>query len=236
MNRGRGRRWIYHGKAYYEAFLSALIDESAHMLQDSRYIHRNPAEIEGATDEVSEPYVWSSYLAYVNQAKASGRLVRSRTYRMIGSKYPVREYKSFILSGNDVLTTPLYSGDCLAGIFGGKSFRQSVFDGQEMFEKAEGVRSLVVARVGMEVMVATLNKTLKSYIVAILGAEYILRYLPIGTHDWRYFVKPKTLLNWVTNRGFALSDETGMFYNPLSGKWHYSQNQAVNYCLCFSKE
>ncbi len=85
------------------------------------------------------------------------------------------------------------------------------------------------------VIVATLNKTLKAYVVAILGAEYVLRYLPIGTHDWRYFVKPKTLYNWVESRGFELSGETGMSYNPFSGKWHYSTNKSVNYCLCFRK-
>lgn len=224
MNRGRGRRWIYDGKAYYEAFLktleeaherfdarihayclmgnhyhllietplanldrimrhingvytqqhnrfkrtdgplfrgrykSILIDESSHMLQVSRYIHRNPAEVKGANDVVLESYVWSSYLAFINQAKVPDWLIRSRTYQMIGGKNPEQKYKSFVLSGNDELTSEFYGGDCLAGIFGDKSFRQSVFDEQEMFDKAEGVHRLVGASIGMEVIVREVAK------------------------------------------------------------------------------
>ena len=88
---------------------------------------------------------------------------------------------------------------------------------------------------GGMLILATLNKTVKSFIVAIVGAEYVMRYLPIGTHDWRYFVKPDTLKTWSKNNGLQLSAETGMALNPLSGKWRYTRDMSVNYCLCLTK-
>lgn len=89
---------------------------------------------------------------------------------------------------------------------------------------------------GGMLVLATLNKTLKSYIVAILGAEYIMRYLPIGTHDWRYFVKPDTLTDWTQGNGFSAFLQTGMALNPITGKWRYTKDISVNYCICFSKD
>jgi len=75
---------------------------------------------------------------------------------------------------------------------------------------------------------ATLNRTVKSYIVAIVGAEYVLRYLPIGTHDWRKFVKPSELEYWVGN-DFTLQYQTGMKLNPFSKRWSLSNDSSVNY-------
>ena len=83
-------------------------------------------------------------------------------------------------------------------------------------------------------ILATLNKTIKSFIIAIVGAEYVMRYLPIGTHDWRYFVKPNRLKQWAQQHGCMLTAQTGMALNPLTGNWRYTSDMSVNYCLCLT--
>ena len=83
--------------------------------------------------------------------------------------------------------------------------------------------------------IATLNKTLKSYIFAIIGAEYILKWLPIGTHDWNMFVKPDDLIKICKNNSLYLDEILGVKYNVLSGNWHLSKNDDVNYITRFKK-
>ena len=83
--------------------------------------------------------------------------------------------------------------------------------------------------------VATLNKTLKSYIFAIIGAEYILNWLPIGTHDWEKFMKPNKLINIAKNSKLNLIDLDGIKFNPLIDKWSLSSDKSVNYIANFKK-
>ncbi|MEC8418108.1 MAG: bifunctional 2-polyprenyl-6-hydroxyphenol methylase/3-demethylubiquinol 3-O-methyltransferase UbiG [Pseudomonadota bacterium] len=83
-------------------------------------------------------------------------------------------------------------------------------------------------------VLATLNRTLKSLIIAIVGAEYVMRYLPIGTHDWRKFVKPQELEAWV-GTDFSLQHQIGMKLNPLKGEWTTTPSLSVNYIQAFSK-
>ena len=83
--------------------------------------------------------------------------------------------------------------------------------------------------------VATINKNLKSYIFAILGAEYILRWLPIGTHDWDKFLTPQKLKNIVCNNNFIADETVGIKYNLLSNKWNISNDTSVNYISTFLK-
>ena len=83
-------------------------------------------------------------------------------------------------------------------------------------------------------ILATLNRTLKSYVVAIVGAEYVMRYLPIGTHDWKKFVKPSELKRWIGNE-FTLKYQVGMRLNPLKGEWLTTSSLAVNYIQAYSK-
>jgi 2-polyprenyl-6-hydroxyphenyl methylase/3-demethylubiquinone-9 3-methyltransferase len=83
-------------------------------------------------------------------------------------------------------------------------------------------------------ILATLNRTLKSYVVAIVGAEYVMRYLPIGTHDWKKFVKPGELKRWIGNE-FTLKYQVGMRLNPLKGEWLTTSSLAVNYIQAYSK-
>ena len=83
--------------------------------------------------------------------------------------------------------------------------------------------------------IATLNKTLKSYIFAIIGAEYILRWLPIGTHNWEKFIEPSELLKIVENNSLKLRKINGMNFNPIFDEWKISQDKSVNYIGSFIK-
>tara|TARA_B100000029_G_scaffold485896_1_gene539706 strand:- start:28461 stop:29189 length:729 start_codon:yes stop_codon:yes gene_type:complete len=83
--------------------------------------------------------------------------------------------------------------------------------------------------------IATLNKTLKSYIFAIIGAEYILRWLPIGTHDWEKFIEPSELEKICKNNFLKLDRSDGFKYNPLNDDWKISYDKSVNYISKFRK-
>ena len=83
--------------------------------------------------------------------------------------------------------------------------------------------------------VATLNKTLKSYFFAILGAEYVLRWLPIGTHDWEKFVKPEDLINILAKNNVNLEKLDGMNFNLLKDEWNLTQDKSINYIAKFIK-
>jgi len=78
---------------------------------------------------------------------------------------------------------------------------------------------------------ATLNRSLMSYIKAIIGAEYILRWLPIGTHDWNKFIKPEELEKLLLNQNFSTVDISGLEFNPILSKWKKSDNLSVNYII-----
>ena len=83
--------------------------------------------------------------------------------------------------------------------------------------------------------VATINKTLKSYMFAIVGAEYVLRWLPIGTHDWEKFVKPNDLKNILKNNNLVLNKLDGMHFNIIKDEWNISKDTSVNYIAKFIK-
>ena len=83
--------------------------------------------------------------------------------------------------------------------------------------------------------VATLNKTLKSYLFAIIGAEYILKWLPIGTHEWEKFVKPDELINFLNKFSLKLTDLKGVKFDLLNNDWKFSSDTSVNYIAKFIK-
>ena len=83
--------------------------------------------------------------------------------------------------------------------------------------------------------VATLNKTLKSYAFAIVGAEYILRWLPIGTHDWDKFVKPADLVDTLKKNNLRLDKIDGMKFNLIMDEWNISRDKSINYIAKFIK-
>ena len=78
---------------------------------------------------------------------------------------------------------------------------------------------------------ATLNRSFISYIKAIIGAEYILRWLPIGTHDWNKFIKPEELEKFLSDEKFSTLDVKGLKFNPLSKKWKKTNDLSVNYII-----
>ena len=83
--------------------------------------------------------------------------------------------------------------------------------------------------------VATLNKTLKSYLFAIIGAEYILKWLPIGTHEWEKFVKPEDLIKINKKYNLTLGDLKGVKFNLINNNWEFSTDKSVNYIAKFIK-
>ena len=83
--------------------------------------------------------------------------------------------------------------------------------------------------------VATINKTLKSYLFAIIGAEYIMRWLPIGTHEWEKFVKPDDLIEILKKYNLSLDICDGMKFNLIQDKWSISKDKSVNYISKFIK-
>ena len=84
--------------------------------------------------------------------------------------------------------------------------------------------------------IATLNKTLKSYAFAIIGAEYILKWLPIGTHDWEKFVRPNDLINITKENKLILKKLDGMKFNILDNSWKVSNDTSINYIAKFLKD
>ncbi len=83
--------------------------------------------------------------------------------------------------------------------------------------------------------VATINKTLKSYVFAIVGAEYILRWLPIGTHEWEKFVRPEDLKKILMKYDLSLNKLEGMNFNIIKDEWSISRDLSVNYIAKFIK-
>ena len=83
--------------------------------------------------------------------------------------------------------------------------------------------------------IATINKTLKSYIFAIVGAEYILRWLPIGTHEWEKFVNPEDLKKILIKYNLNIDKMDGMNFNILKDEWKISTDLSVNYIAKFIK-
>lgn len=110
----------------------------------------------------------------------------------------------------------------------------------EMLEHVPDPASIVKAcsalvKPGGLVFFSTLNKTVKSYLLAILAAEKILKIVPDGTHDHEKFIKPSQLIGWAEQSGLKCIDTSGIHYNPVSENHKLSPNLDVNYILCCQK-
>lgn len=80
------------------------------------------------------------------------------------------------------------------------------------------------------VFFSTLNRSPKGFLLGIVGAEFVMRWLPVGTHDWRKFVKPSELTGWMEDAGLAVEDVTGLAYNPMTGSFSINPRDVnVNY-------
>lgn len=110
----------------------------------------------------------------------------------------------------------------------------------EVVEHVADVEAFVAAccaavKPGGLLVMATLNRTLKSYALAIVGAEYVLRWLPRGTHDWNRFVTPDELGDAIEAAGLTLGERTGVVYNPLADRWQAARDMDVNYMLAATR-
>ena len=86
-------------------------------------------------------------------------------------------------------------------------------------------------------ILSTLNRTAKSFALAIVGAEYLLRWLPPGTHDWRRFLRPSEIAGALRPHGLALTEVIGVAYSPLTDKWRLAAGDLdVNYMMCFERD
>lgn len=85
-------------------------------------------------------------------------------------------------------------------------------------------------------VVSTLNLNWKSFALAIVGAEYVLRWLPRGTHDWQRFVTPQELSGHLGARRFTVATERGMIFNPLATGWALAGDTDVNYFVVAARE
>ena len=106
----------------------------------------------------------------------------------------------------------------------------------EMLEHVPNPSSVISAcarlvKPGGQVFFSTLNRNPKSYLFAVIGAEYILRMLPKGTHDYAKFIKPSELARWAKLAGLEPEELIGMSYNPLSQKYSLGQDTKVNYLM-----
>ncbi|AIK96193.1 bifunctional 2-polyprenyl-6-hydroxyphenol methylase/3-demethylubiquinol 3-O-methyltransferase UbiG [Candidatus Odyssella acanthamoebae] len=86
------------------------------------------------------------------------------------------------------------------------------------------------------VIFSTINRTLKSYAIAIVGAEYVMRWLPVGTHDWKKFLTPSELGTRIRESSLTIQDITGMSFNPLNWSWRLSRDLDVNYFITSVKK
>ncbi|GAC1330009.1 MAG: bifunctional 3-demethylubiquinone 3-O-methyltransferase/2-octaprenyl-6-hydroxy phenol methylase [Beijerinckiaceae bacterium] len=110
----------------------------------------------------------------------------------------------------------------------------------EVIEHVPDPRAFVAAacalvRPGGLLIMSTLNRTLKSFALAIVGAEYVLGWLPKGTHKWERFVTPDELARMIRKSGLKVTDRSGVVYNPLAAKWRVSRDTDVNYMLTAQK-
>lgn len=106
----------------------------------------------------------------------------------------------------------------------------------EVVEHVIDVRAFVAScatmvKPGGLMIAATLNRTLKSFALAIVGAEYVLRWVPRGTHQWDKFVTPVELENAMERAGLQVTGERGVIYNPFADRWQLSSDMDVNYML-----
>lgn len=92
-----------------------------------------------------------------------------------------------------------------------------------------------LVRPGGSMLLSTLNRTLKSYALAIVGAEYLLRWLPVGTHQWDRFITPRELQAGLEKAGLDVLDSVGVVYDPLGGTWQTSFDEDVNYMMAAAR-
>lgn len=110
----------------------------------------------------------------------------------------------------------------------------------EMLEHVPDPASVIAAcaklvKPGGHVFFSTINRSPKAYLFAVIGAEYVLKLLPRGTHDYAKFIKPSELASWARVAGLSLKHQIGMSYNPISQVYSLGNDVSVNYLVHFTK-
>ncbi len=123
-----------------------------------------------------------------------------------------------------------------SGMGGGMGGRFDAVLALEVIEHVAGrdafcAHLAALVRPGGAVFLSTLNRTARAFILAKLGAEYVLRLLPVGTHDWRMFVRPGELGGALRRAGLRPCDIAGLVLDPLTGRWRTSRDVGVNYLM-----
>ena len=93
----------------------------------------------------------------------------------------------------------------------------------------------MLAKPGGDVFFSTINRNPKSFVFAIVGAEYVLKLLPAGTHEYRKFIRPSELDGWSRDAGLQLVSSIGLHYNPLTKEYSLGENLDVNYLMHFRR-
>ena len=112
------------GPLFRGRYKAIVVHEEAYLLQVSRYIHRNPVEVKGASSQILGSYRWSSYLAYINRAKAERWLERDTTYQMLGHRHQYAAYKAYVEQGIDEELSALYGKEHLPSVLGDHVFKE----------------------------------------------------------------------------------------------------------------
>ena len=111
----------------------------------------------------------------------------------------------------------------------------------EVIEHVEGPKDFIamlgrLVKPGGLIFLATIDRTMKSYVLAIIGAEYVLGWVPKGTHDHDKFIRPDELSDWLASAGMREIDRAGMSYQPLTRRWRKSHDTDVNYLMAARKD
>jgi 2-polyprenyl-6-hydroxyphenyl methylase / 3-demethylubiquinone-9 3-methyltransferase len=133
-----------------------------------------------------------------------------------------------------------YRGETIEEV-AGQGERFDLVLAMEVVEHVPDMPAFVAAcceavRPGGLLFLATINRTARAFALAIVGAEYVLGWLPRGTHDWTKFVTPDELGRAVEGGGLSVTDEAGVVYNPLADRWSLSRDTAVNYMMTAARD
>jgi hypothetical protein len=146
------------GSLFRGRYKAILVDKDAYLLQLSRYIHRNPAEVRGADDNIMNRYIWSSYLAYTNKAKPPAWLERSKTYQMLGQKQKYLGYKNFVEEGVDEDIKRFYNKGNIATVLGDREFKNQLLENEEEIQVSGELAQALSSREKPELIIKAVAK------------------------------------------------------------------------------